>query len=504
MRVDLTKFTQLYDHLCEIDLTGTVPGIRPSLSNLANVRSAISKGAPFLPGVYRQNFYAPLDVALPHVMELLAHQVKSGQKSADEMTTELEWLAAGIYQHAPKVTRVNASAELKRLSAVVSNLFRSFLDRDKRSAAGVNLVVRTPPLALFQAEGHRGPFTIESDEMKQKVGMSIGVVMLPATVREHPVLWAALSHEVCGHDVVHADEGLLPEMAVAARRLFARDSLDALIWSYWMDEAAADVYGVLNMGPAFILNLAAFLAAFRARLPVDFQNKPRPAKPAVSTDAEPHEDKTMDDHPVDVLRLHLAAGAIEAMNGLNAAKRSDYLHSVEAVAELLAAGAKDISLEGTVVGGPAEPVKAKVPLAEAAKAARQVGHMIASRPFEKLNGHSIQEIETWDDADEGAAQGIAEQIIKGQPIVGRGDDAQLLAGATLALLDQPALYKQAQALLNDALDHSYRTDPIWGALTPAHAFAQHAFRRPPGKPKVAAARAKKPTRKTAPRGKGKR
>jgi hypothetical protein len=365
-------------------------------------------------------------------------------------------------------------------------------------------VATTPPLALFQSEGYRGPFTIESDEMKQKVGMSIGVVMLPATVREHPVLWAALSHEVCGHDVVHADAGLLPEMAVAARALFAHDTLNALIWSYWMDEAAADVYGVLNMGPAFVLNLAAFLAAFRARLAMDFQNKPRPAKPAISTEAAPHQDKTMDDHPVDLLRLHLAAGAIEAMSALNAAKRSDYLHSVEAVAELLAAGAKEISLEGIVIGGPAEPVKAKVPLAEAAAAARKVGHLIASRQFEKLNGRSIQEIETWDDADEAAAQGVAEQIIKGQSIVGHGDDAQLLAGATLALLEQPGRYLQTQALLNDALDHSYRTDPIWGALTPVHAFAPHVFQRPPGKPKIAAARARKPARKIAPRDRGER
>jgi hypothetical protein len=216
--------------------------------------------------------------------------------------------------------------------------------------------------------------------MKQKVGMSVGVVMLPATVRDHPVLWAALSHEVCGHDVVHADDGLLPEMAAAVQSLFAPvsaprkpldgASLNALIWSHWMDEAAADVYGVLNIGPAFVLNLAAFLAAFRARLAMDFQNKPRPATPAVSTDAAPQEDKTIDDHPVDVLRLHLAAGAIEAMGALDSARRSAYLDSVEAVAATLAAGAKEVSLAGPVPGpaGPI-PVETKIPRAEAAAAA---------------------------------------------------------------------------------------------------------------------------------------
>jgi hypothetical protein len=80
VRVDLAKFVQLYDHLCEIDLTGTVSGIRPSLASLANVRAGISKGAPFLPGVYREHD-RPLDGALPHVMEMLTHQVKSGRRA---------------------------------------------------------------------------------------------------------------------------------------------------------------------------------------------------------------------------------------------------------------------------------------------------------------------------------------------------------------------------------------------------------------------------------------
>jgi hypothetical protein len=64
-----------YDHLCEIDLTGKERGIRPPLASLANVRSAIATAAPFLPGIYREQYYRPLDGALPHVMETFNHQV---------------------------------------------------------------------------------------------------------------------------------------------------------------------------------------------------------------------------------------------------------------------------------------------------------------------------------------------------------------------------------------------------------------------------------------------
>ena len=71
-----------------------------------------------------------------------------------------------------------------------------------------------------------------------------------------------------------------------------------------------------------------------------------------------------------------------------------------------------------------------MPLPVAAKAARRVGRLIATRKLKALNNHSIQDIETWDDADEDTAQAIADEILKNRSVVGRGDDAQLLAGAT--------------------------------------------------------------------------
>jgi hypothetical protein len=86
-------------------------------------------------------------------------------------------------------------------------------------------------------------------------------------------------------------------------------------------------------------------------------------------------------------------------------------------------------------------------------------------------------------------------VLQRQAIAGHGDDAQLLAGVTLALLQDPALYDDAQSLLNDALDDSYRTDPIWRDPLAGHAFARHGFERPTSKAKAAAARAKRPAGK---------
>jgi hypothetical protein len=57
-----------------------------------------------------------------------------------------------------------------------------------------------------------------------------------------------------------------------------------------------------------------------------------------------------------------------------------------------------------------------------------------------LGGHSIQEIETWDDNDESQAQAIKAAALAGRDMSSLGDDAQLLAGATLALLEKPEQY----------------------------------------------------------------
>src|SRR5436190_9720771 len=469
MRVDLSRFNELYARLFEIDYFGSVPGICPSLASIASIRAATAKGAPFLPMIYHDHYFEQVDSWLPDVMSKLQQQVASGERPAEYMALVLEAIYGAVYQHGHRVTRVEARPQLKRFLAVVSNLYRSFVDANKRTAAGVTLSTETPPLALFQSTPIRGPFTIEADLMMEKFGTPIGMVSLPATYRDHPVLWACLSHEVGGHDVVHADVGLVEEMQARTRALLAPNfapqanpdtaTLNAMIWSLWMDEAAADVYGVLNMGPTFAINLAGFLSAFAAKR----RGQTDPGEPYVSIDSNVLPNGRMEEHPIDLLRFYVAAGAVDALKDLSVAKRRDYVADIEEVAKLVAGGATEIGLRGTI--GAVE-IDTNMKLSDGAAAARKVGGLLAGGKFDKLNGHCIQDTETWDDADEAAAQAIATRVLGQQSIVAHGDDAQLLAGATLALLQKPSLYDSATALLNAALDDSFVRDPIWGATLP--------------------------------------
>jgi hypothetical protein len=385
---------------------------------------------------------------------------------------DMEPFAAPVYEHAAAST---VSSQLNRFLAVISNLYRSFLSKAKRAAIDVPLVTQLPPLAFFQNDGRLGPYTIPAGGSDADISTifdtDIGVVSLPSTNKDHPLIWGALAHETGGHDVLHADANLLPELSSGVKSLFGGGPIDpngsltepqflGALWSYWMDEAASDVYGLLNLGPEFTFNLTAFFAGLNGD-PV----------PSMRTDSGPDRNGDLDSHPTDILRLHLAIGVIQNLANLASNVRDQYVSDLQALSQLCAQGATTVSLQGVL--GQFDfrlNVNLTRPLADMQESARRVGAFISTVKLQSLgtggSSHSVQEIETWDDMDEQTAQQIAQRMRQGQSVVNLGDDAQLLAGATLALIAEPDKYQSVSGLLNDALDFSFQTDPIWGTPAP--------------------------------------
>src|SRR5262249_41616032 len=186
----------------------------------------------------------------------------------------LEVLPGAICQHGPNYLGAENLGSLPRLLAVISDLFRSYLDRRKRAAAHFPRQIRAtlPPLAMFQSRGDKGPMAVTTDKLKLFVGgaASTSVISLPASFANDPILWACLAHETGGHSVVHAEESLLEELHSGVEKalkglVVPRLSAERLtmLWKYWMDEAVADVYGLLNVGPMFAFNFAAVFSAMR-------------------------------------------------------------------------------------------------------------------------------------------------------------------------------------------------------------------------------------------------
>ena len=453
-------FDQLCARLEQIDLFGTAGEAPPKGAAL---KAALAEGGPQLPAVFQPTYVQPLEQALPRL---------AGPRGDP---TTLETLTGAVYQHRAGEA---LAAPLGRYLAVISDLYRSFLDRDKRANIGLSMTQTLPPLAMFQHAGDSGPFTLPVDAVQSLTGGAVGVVSMPATYAPHPLIWAALAHETGGHDVTHADAGLLPELAAGVGTAFAglpsdpsvsRDDL-ATLWAYWIDEATADVYGLLNIGPAFAPNLAAFFVALNDR---------GGGKPGMRMDSgysQDDPDHMLDPHPTDILRLHLAMGVIDTLSGLSAQARGAYLDQVQALATKLASG-NVVQIVGNVAAAGSndlQPMQISAPLAFMQQAARMVGGYIAGATLQSLGGHGIQDIETWDDQDEARAQAIKLALLAGQAITGLGDDAQLLAGATLALLVRPDLYDAVTTALNAALDDSFRTDPVWGVAPPDAVWIRYA------------------------------
>jgi hypothetical protein len=107
---------------------------------LSAVKGLISKGSVRLPATFRSNYANPLST---HLGGLFA-QVSTGQ-GTDIVT--LESFTGAVYQYAD----AKLQPELYRFLAVISNMYRSFLDKTKRAHLDIALRETLPPLAVFQS-----------------------------------------------------------------------------------------------------------------------------------------------------------------------------------------------------------------------------------------------------------------------------------------------------------------------------------------------------------------
>lgn len=445
----------------EVDFFGTHGAPMPGDADLER---ALREGALLLPRAYAAAYVEPVQRGTPQLLALA--------RAGRIRMSSVEIVTGGITQHGPGWPM---AAELRRFVAVVSNLYRSFLDSARRADAGMpDRGVTLPPLAAFQHRGEDGPITIAVDLIHKFLGGGVGVVGLPATFAAHPILWTALAHETGGHDVTHADTGLLEEFAAGLPAVLRAMEPDiglpagqlAALWAHWIDEAVADVYGLLNAGPAFAENLAVVLAAMGGG-----------AAPRLRMECRDDGRGTLDSHPADLLRLHVAIGAIGTLAGFTA--RDAAARRLSAIAEAWGVGGT-ITLEGALPTGTPRAVTqlaASVPRAAMARAAEAVGRHIASATLATLDNKPIQAIETWDDADEAKVSLIRDALAAGRPSAGLGDDAQLLAAATAAAIEDASNYPAITASLNAALDYSFATDPVWRMEDPDRMYIRYGARQ---------------------------
>jgi len=387
--------------------------------------------------------------------------------------------------------------EIRHLQAVVSDLYKSFIVSRGKLRGLPELQQELPPLVCFtgyiapeplgspigrnpwQAEYIAPPYMLEIDSMQRDVDpeIRIGVMNMSAGFREHPLLWGLLTHEVGGHAVLHADKMLLTEMTNGIWHLFSdRNPILGPLWAQWFEEAASDVCGLLNMGPSYTIGAFIFYSALSGMIEVP-PKRPKPSIPPKLDNVARtlYQSQIVDYHYPQILMPHLLMGAIEHLHNLSLKARFEYLEKTKILDTFCTAKQQTLEFPaGAIVqdkSGNTMKLQEKYDLDEMRASAHAVGAFLVSEQFRALGGNDLQALETWDDPDEKRAQLVAQLLITGDSsnclddIAGKDDadefdDGCLLAGALLALLENPKRYGFINKTLGRALEVSYKTDRI--------------------------------------------
>lgn len=407
----------------------------PDLATVAAIKAALAPVRGTLPQLYRASVYDPL--------------------VADVNTltpADFQWLRAHPantpFWDVLQAVLQNASGYEARATdafqEVVGDLYDGFLGAEDR--ARVKLPDRgvIPPLVKW-GNPDDGPYTWPVDAMTG-LNVGAGVVNLPPSHAHRGLLgWATLGHETGGHDILGADTGLLSELANVtddALRSAGHPAWMARYWSDRIDETAADVLGLLNMGPAAGIGMVGYFRGLMGAWT---------GKRALRSDGPAN-----DPHPADVVRGYLAAAVIRL---LRFSARKDWANAIEAETD------KDVTtikLAGHVI------------TTDVAKdAAAVVGRAIADTKLAALENSALHRIQDWKDTDESLVGKLMTRLVAGKTTIpsSLADDTYathvVAAAVTAAVLGHAAPQALMESMIG-MLKHLHDDNPSWGPMFVGH------------------------------------
>jgi hypothetical protein len=340
-------------------------------TSLADLKAKLANARNLLPPVYRVSLYDPFTTWLNQ----LTPQDYTDITGNDNAKMFVFDFAQSIIQHATHFQRDATSA----FQEVVSDLYDGFLSAEDRQHIKMPDFEVIAPIVKW-GNPEDGPYTI-TIEQAQQIKVQNAVVSLPPAIAQGVlVAWSSLAHETAGHDIAHADDGLVPEMQAAVANAIRKDTkiksaamknLLATYWSNCMDETSADVMGILNMGPAPAIGMIPFFRSFLHQF----------GRPAKLRNTGPGDDP----HPADILRVMLGASAVRGLSFAGAWADA-----------ILAEGLKDLTT--IKLGTTGAPVT--VDKASAQRSADIAASTLMNFKFNALGGHALKEIQDWKDADE--------------------------------------------------------------------------------------------------------
>jgi len=424
----------------------------PDIFDHGAIVASLAAAEGGLPPIYDESMRRPLS----NTFAALGAKGWISVLDADHDLTRMGLLGLDLTQSI--VQRADSDGDLAThaMQEVVSDLFDGFLsDVDRVGVKPPDHTVTAPLVKWGRPD--MGPYAWTAPAARS-YGCGTGVVNLPpAFARSGLAGWATLGHETAGHHILHAAEGLRGGLArnVASRikgssatALGDEASKSALAW-YWaarIDEAASDVMGVLNMGPAAAVGLIAYFRALRERWG-------RPAKLS-------NLDHVGAAHPNDIARGYLAAEAVKLCSFSGKDAWSDLLRAeVEA----------DAPEEGVWLG---DTLYSKDAVRESAKRAAKA---IMEDETDQLESHRLLDIRDWRDEDEYIVQNlIINAFLDGKPLPYQLHHSVYAAHAVAAAIMTTLIYGQPdrwQRRMIEIAAAMHRTNPAWSGLHVAHSGA---------------------------------
>ena len=417
--------------------------------------SIINSGYKSIPKIYHEVFLDPLKKLVN------SYDYDLIQRALEEHSLFYDLLNC-IHQRSTQDLKATHAFE-----ETVADLYDGYLSNIERSGIKAPDITAFSPLVIW-SKTDGGPYTWPAN-FGSKLALEISLVSMPTTYKKNVALWAAIGHEVGGHDILRADRGLLSELSeiveakliehkncvklresvtINGRKDYSVAQFAARYWRHRIDESASDVCGVLNLGPAAGFGMAILLLTLRNdklinRLP------------------------TEDVHPFDPLRIILAADVVRSLRDLDFQTCEAYADALEDVVNIYGSKAQDegFILHSQTEGG--DYLEAVIPYEGMRESVKIVAEVISSTRFKSLENHSLSEINTWTNSDEILVQRIVGDLDGGKPpsIDNGWDDqklyaAHLLAGGIIQLMKDRKIDTVSENTI-DSLVKLYELNPVW-------------------------------------------
>jgi hypothetical protein len=392
-----------------------------------------------LPPLYREAVFDPFVNELNRLGEQGFNQILLRDPKKEREAGLILDIAHAILQNGEGYNETATDA----FQEVVSDLYDGFLSAEDTIGIKKPDQAVLPPLVKWGMPRF-GPYTWPVDATLN-IGVKAAIVNLPPSNSRLGILaWSALGHETAGHDILHAFDGLREELANTVRNELMKENINKNLPDYWarrIDETGSDVMGILNMGPAVGIGLIGYF---------------RGLDKAYGGDGKLGNDDPGDYyHPVDILRAYLAASVVRRLIFTGAEEWAD---AIEAEADK---DIRTISLDTNNIS----PEDAK-------RSADVVADVLVNKKMEKLENHSLGEIQNWRDHDEDIVGKLRTRLMKLSPLPKQFAEgvyaAHAVATAVTAALakgaDMSIIFDRMLGMLKIMHDGN----PSWGPLYIAH------------------------------------